>query len=498
MSIDVRRGLQTVLNAFIAAVNRLDKSFSPSITLAKLRAHHFTPTEVVVYGFQFVLACFWLYLLPVPILKLLLPILYTTALLIPFTSQFFLPATPIFSYLFAFFSCRYIPSSYRPEPSVSLLPTLEVVLYGANISDILTRYTHPILDILAWFPYGVGHYVIPFVVAAFLWLFRPKEALHLWARLLGFFSLTGVIIQIIFPCAAPWYELIYGLTPATYDTKGSPGGLIRIDALFHSNGYTSAFTNSPLVFGAFPSLHAGDATLEALFISHFFPQTTKWVWGYAAVLYWATMYLTHHYLIDVVGGGCLAMAFFYFFLPEEFKNPLTATAPPGTQIGVGAMGGVVGAVVGDGSGGRLPAYRMGTQRSKYEIYDLEAPATNAGAPLNGGRNSRRAGRDRNVMADVTAEFELEESEDDEEDIGIAYRSTPGINGTGAGGGNAGKAGKSSASREDSGSRSGGEARGVGTGHRHTASIARLIRGDERGPEEGWSPIHTPVRGEFQA
>ncbi|EDR11756.1 uncharacterized protein LACBIDRAFT_313456 [Laccaria bicolor S238N-H82] len=25
-------------------------------------------------------------------------------------------------------------------------------------------------------------------------------------------------------------------------------------------------------------------------------------------------------------------------------------------------------------------------------------------------------------------------------------------------------------------------------HRHTASIASLIRGDERGPEDGWSPV----------
>ena len=83
---------------------------------------------------------------------------------------------------------------------------------------------------------------------------------------------------------------------------GLPGGLLRIDRLFGANGYTTAFTNSPLVFGAFPSLHAASATMEALFISHFFPHTTKWVFGYAAVLYWATMYLTHHYLVDVVGG----------------------------------------------------------------------------------------------------------------------------------------------------------------------------------------------------
>jgi len=53
---------------------------------------------------------------------------------------------------------------------------------------------------------------------------------------------------------------------------GSAGGLSRIDAIFHSHGYTETFSTAPLVFGAFPSLHSGCATLEALFLSHFFPR----------------------------------------------------------------------------------------------------------------------------------------------------------------------------------------------------------------------------------
>ena len=79
---------------------------------------------------------------------------------------------------------------------VSLLPTLESVLYGANISDILTRFTHPSLNIIGWLPYGVGHFTIPFVVvAAFLWLSRTKQALLFWARAFGYMNMVGVIIQ---------------------------------------------------------------------------------------------------------------------------------------------------------------------------------------------------------------------------------------------------------------------------------------------------------------
>lgn len=85
--------------------------------------------------------------------------------------------------------------------------------------------------------------------------------------------------------------------------KGSPGGLARIDAIFGGHGYSNTFSNAPVPFGAFPSLHAGCATLEGLALSHFFPKSRPFIWTYVFVLYWSTMYLTHHYLIDLVAGG---------------------------------------------------------------------------------------------------------------------------------------------------------------------------------------------------
>jgi len=327
---------------------------------------------------------------------------------------------------------------------------LEYVLYGANISDILTRFTHPILDIIAWFPYGVGHFVFPFVVAAFLWLFRSKEVLPFWGKAFGYLNLTGVLFQILFPCSAPWYELIHGLTPADYSMKGSPGGLARIDALFHAQGYTVAFSNSPVVFGAFPSLHAASATMEALFLSHFFPQTTRYVWAYAGTLYWATMYLTHHYLIDVVGGACLAIAYFYLLLPDELKGA-GASAPPGGLASALSWTGLS-----NGSG-----------RSKYDIYDLEDP------------RRKRAGN--GSVIHNTADFELDQGSSDEEEVDITYRS-PIANTHGTASGSTPTSAQSLATQAFN--RDGRAQKS----HRHTASIASLIRGDEKSPEDGWSPV----------
>lgn len=424
----VPKSLQYLVKALQAGAARLDLSFSPMVSLRRLSTYNFTIKDTI-YIFHALLVVFWVSLMQEPAFpyKLLIPVLYITILLIPFTSQVFLPAVPVLSWVLSWYCAKFIPEAYRPSISVILLPTLESVLYGANISDILTRYTTRPLDVIAWLPYGVFHFAFPVIVAILLYLFRSKPVLHLWGKVFGYTNLFGVFVQILFPCAPPWYEVIHGLTPANYGMKGSPGGLARIDELFGGSGYTVGFSNSPVIFGAFPSLHAGNATLEALFISHFFPKMTKFAWGYAGVLYWATMYLTHHYLIDVVGGACFAISCFYIFLPDELRGK-EAYAPP-ANLGGGAR----------------------TARQKYEQYGLESPPSRA----NGGR--ARYPED---------EFEVggEDSDGDEGDV--AYYRTPNSNS---------KANGSAAPKRS---------------HRHTASIASLIRGDERAPEDGWSPITT--------
>ncbi|KAG8215775.1 hypothetical protein J3R82DRAFT_7678 [Butyriboletus roseoflavus] len=282
--------LRTLFAAFFAAVGRLDKSLSPVDTITRLQAHAFAKSDAI-YILHIILAIFWLIIMEVPSFpsKLFIPLLYIIALLIPFTSQLFLPATPVFAWFLAFYTNRFIPSDLRPAVHVVLLPTLESVLYGANISDILTRSypPHPrhqsrgsptalsTTPTHSSSPSSFGSSVLHF-------------ALKTWAKAFGYMSLTAVLIQILIPCAAP-------------------------------------------------CLHAGWATLGALFITHFWDGTARYVWTYVGVLYWSTMYLTHHYLIDVVGGACLATVFFYLFMPDELR-----------------------------------AHGGHAARSKYEQYDLEA------------------------------------------------------------------------------------------------------------------------------
>lgn len=218
--------------------------------------------------------------------------------------------------------------------------------------------------------------------------------------------------------------------------SGSPGGLARIDAIFHTTAYTTGFSTAPVVFGAFPSLHAGDATMAALFVSHFWPWLRLYAWGYCGVLYWATMYLTHHYLIDVVTGACLSTAFFYVFMPDVLRIPDNST---NTNYAI---------VNGTGANGALP-------RDRYAEYGLDGPRANAGSGLF--ENDSLSDEDQDAPPNPLAPYGHVPSPFS----GVPIPS-PRIASimTGA---------------------------GAGKSHRHTASIASLIRADER-VEEGWSPI----------
>jgi inositol phosphorylceramide synthase catalytic subunit len=144
-----------------------------------------------------------------------------------------------------------------------------------------------------------------------MFFFAAPGTAPTFAKTFGWMSALGVTLQLLFPCTPPWYENEHGLVPAAYGMQGSPAGLARVDKILGVDLYTSSFTAAPVPFGAFPSLHAADSVLEALFMSYCFPRLRGVFIVYVAWMWWATMYLSHHYAVDLVGGSLIAAAFFY-------------------------------------------------------------------------------------------------------------------------------------------------------------------------------------------
>jgi len=290
-------------------------------TIRPLKQHRYSLFDLQ-YVFLFVLFSFCYYIMDKPIWFKLPIALFATGLLIPKkTRQFMLPFLAIAAWLILFYCCRFIPAEWRPHIFTSVLPALENILYGGNISELLATTPSAVKDLLAWMPYGVLHFVLPFVTAALIVFFGPPGTLPVFARTFGYMNLAGVLTQLFFPCAPPWYETHYGgLEPATYDMPGDPGGLARVDDILGTNMYKSTFTASPMVFGAFPSLHSACAWQLAFFLVFIFgPRSIPFVVAYVFWIWWATMYLGHHYVVDLVGGAGYAVVAFWigsFFLPS--------------------------------------------------------------------------------------------------------------------------------------------------------------------------------------
>ncbi|CAO3584270.1 unnamed protein product [Absidia cylindrospora] len=286
-------------------------------------------THCTIYDLQYVflgtllIADYIIIQSPGWILKTLIAIALASSLFIPYVRRFTKPALPIFAWLITFYACQFIPTSYRPSHIfVNILPTLERILYGASLSEIISKHTHPVLDILAWLPYGVIHFSLPFILAFILFIFGPPRSANIFGQAFGYMNIAGVLTQLLFPNASPWYEMTYGSAPANYTIPGEPGGLARIDDILGLKLYGSTFGGSPLVFGAFPLLHSGLATIEMLFVTYLCPKLWPLGVAYTMWLWWSTMYLTHHYLIDLVGGSIYA--FLTFFVARQFLPKVDA------------------------------------------------------------------------------------------------------------------------------------------------------------------------------
>ncbi|CAN6622071.1 inositol phosphorylceramide synthase catalytic subunit Aur1p [Trichomonascus vanleenenianus] len=295
-----------------ATIGRLESSWDVRITIERARKHQWSLWDlqyaIMVPSFLF---CLCIIPEPAPIIRVLAVLVITLLCLVPITGQFFFRFLPIGNWLFFFSANRFIPPAWRPSIYVRVLPALETILYGGDLSDVLASFTHPALDILAWIPYGLVHYGAPFVVAAILFVFGPPKTVPVFAFAFGWVAWIAVFIQIVFPTAPPWYQRLNGLSPANYGMPGSPGGLERIDKILGLHLYSDAFGASPLVFGAFPSLHSGFAVLQVLFLSHIFPRYKPFLFGYIFWIWWSTMYLTHHYFVDLIGGAVLSFSMFY-------------------------------------------------------------------------------------------------------------------------------------------------------------------------------------------
>ncbi|RKZ31659.1 hypothetical protein DRQ36_01180 [bacterium] len=189
----------------------------------------------------------------------------------------------------------------NPHDIHDILIKIDAWMFGVQPVLWAQKFYHPILTEFFSFCY-MNYFIIPLVVPFTLYFrrkyFEYREAL-LGVVLSYYF---GYFLYIAFPAAPPRLVLADQFTRNFY-------------GYFFDAAQRTVIISAASSRAAFPSLHCG-TTLLAMIYAFKHARTMFWAFLPIAVgLILGTVYLRHHYVIDILAGFALAI-FVYFVSPK--------------------------------------------------------------------------------------------------------------------------------------------------------------------------------------
>ncbi len=220
----------------------------------------------------------------------------------------------IFDYMKAFPNYKYnvvhIESLYNFEKiffgiavaNNSFTPNEYLLMHQQTWLNVLTGFFY-----LCWVP-------LPLVFAGILF-FKNRKYFFYFSLSFLVVNIIGFIIYYIYPAAPPWYVQQHGFDFIPH-TPGNTAGLQRFDDFFHTNIFAGLYSKSSNVFAAMPSLHASYPLLVLFY-------GMKYKFGLWNILFFiimigiwfAALYNSHHYVIDILAGilcGITGLLLFLF------------------------------------------------------------------------------------------------------------------------------------------------------------------------------------------
>jgi membrane-associated phospholipid phosphatase len=148
-----------------------------------------------------------------------------------------------------------------------------------------------------------GFYMTHFFSVIFAgWILWRNRKAHYWAYIMGLFVLSyaGFLTYVIFPAAPPWWASMHGYL------RSQP---VTLDHSLLSPEYIFATAN-PL--GAMPSLHTAWPAYLFFYCLNVWGRKALWVVILPLGVAVSSIYLGHHYVVDIlVGIGYAALAFVF-------------------------------------------------------------------------------------------------------------------------------------------------------------------------------------------
>jgi membrane-associated phospholipid phosphatase len=150
-----------------------------------------------------------------------------------------------------------------------------------------------------------SHFVVPFAVAAVLWV-RDRARWAAYVRRFVALSFLGVVIFLVFPAAPPWLAGEAGYLPHVSRSAGRGWSLLHLEVAGHVIDKGQRSVN---LVAAIPSLHAAYAALVGVVLWPRCRRLTRVVLvAYALGMGFTLVLSGEHYVVDVLAGwACVAL-----------------------------------------------------------------------------------------------------------------------------------------------------------------------------------------------
>ncbi len=185
-------------------------------------------------------------------------------------------------------------------------------------NEYYLNHTNTFIDIisgifyLSWVP-------LPLIFAFYLYAVNKNLFLRFF---MAFFivNIIGFIIYYLHPAAPPWYYEIHGPALNT-QTKSYAAGLLRFDHFFGIHLFEGMYSKGSNVFAAMPSLHASYPLIGLIYAFKQKSLPFKIIFAiFMAGIWFSAVYLTHHYILDVIAGIACGITGVLIFEKILMKN----------------------------------------------------------------------------------------------------------------------------------------------------------------------------------
>src|SRR5690606_795946 len=169
---------------------------------------------------------------------------------------------------------------------------------------------------LMWVP-------VPIMFSVFLFLMNRKKQFLYFLMTFLLANLIGFVGYYLYPAAPPWYMQYYG-TGFIKDTPSNPAQLINFHPLFNLPIFQTIYSKGSNVFAAMPSLHSA---YPLIVLYYGFKNKLGWVTNvfFAIVvvgIWFAAVYTSHHYVLDVLAGIITAVIGIVLFNWLKDRKPI--------------------------------------------------------------------------------------------------------------------------------------------------------------------------------